>query len=264
MNSTFTLKKGRIGMLISMPHNGEAIPDIIAKTMTPVGKAVADTDWYMDKLYDFANAMGIYIIQPKYSRYVIDLNRDVSGVNLYPGANSTELCPTTAFDLSPLYLEGHNPSEEEVERRIETYWKPYHQAVESTIAQLKEQYGKVVLLDAHSILSEVPRFFEGSLPDFNFGSVCEGEGTSCSPEMVNEVMDLNFSPYSKIRNGRFKGGFITRAYGNPKNNVHALQLELSQATYMDESSNYYNLEKAEQVKKKILMLVQCLATFAQR
>jgi N-formylglutamate deformylase len=264
MNSTYTLKNGHVGMLISMPHNGQAIPPSILKTMTPNAKNVAETDWYMDKLYDFASAMGIYIIQPTYNRYVIDLNRDISGVNLYPGANSTELCPTTAFDLSPLYLKGKKPTEAEIEQRIETYWKPYHLAIENTISDLKAKYGKVVLLDAHSILSEVPRFFEGSLPDFNFGSGCEGEGASCSEALLQAVMALDFSPYTKVGNGRFKGGFITRAYGDPVNNVHALQLELSQATYMDEPSNHYNVEKANQVKKKLVQLVECLSAFTQQ
>lgn len=262
MNSTFTLTNGNVGMLISMPHNGQEIPPCIVDSMMPNATNVADTDWYMDKLYDFAQAMGIYVIQPKFSRYVIDLNRDTSGVNLYPGANSTELCPTTSFDLSPLYKEGKEPTDKEIKERIETYWQPYHQAIATTIAQMKKQYSKVVLLDAHSILSKVPRFFEGQLPDFNFGSVCEGEGASCSIELLEQVMALNFSPYSKVGNGRFKGGYITRAYGDPANNVHALQLELSQNTYMDEPSNHYNETKAEQVKVKLASLVECMANFA--
>ena len=215
----------------------------------------------MDKLYDFAQELGISIISPKYSRYVIDLNRDISGINLYPGANSTELCPTTAFDLSPLYLDGQKPDEQEIERRIKLYWQPYHQAISSTLATMKAQFGKVVLLDAHSILSHVPRFFEGQLPDFNFGNV---DGLSCSPELISKVEQLDFSPYSSVINGRFKGGYITRAYGKPDEDIHALQLELSQRTYMDEPSDHYNEDKAEKVKQKLQSFVRCLADFAQQ
>lgn len=260
MNKSYDLVTGKIGMLISMPHNGQLIPGCIATTMTNTGHQVPDTDWYMDKLYDFAQGLGISIIKPKYSRYVIDLNRNIDGINLYPGANSTELCPTTAFDLSPLYISGQEPDEAEIQRRIELYWQPYHQALNDTLAQMKAQFGKVVLLDAHSILSHVPRFFDGQLPDFNFGSA---NGKSCSSELINKVAQLDLSPYSSVVNGRFKGGYITRGYGNPTENIHAVQLELSQHTYMDEPSDRYNEQKAAQVKEKLQVLVQCLADFSQ-
>ncbi|PKI12977.1 N-formylglutamate deformylase [Colwellia sp. 12G3] len=260
MNTSYDLVTGNIGMLISMPHNGQLIPDSIASSMTAIGLQVPDTDWYMDKLYDFAQDLGISIIKPKYSRYVIDLNRNIDGINLYPGANSTELCPTTAFDLSPLYLIGQEPDEAEVQRRIDGYWQPYHQALKTTLSDMKAQYGKVVLLDAHSILSQVPRFFEGQLPDFNFGSA---NGVSCSAELINKIAQLDLSPYSSVVNGRFKGGYITRGYGNPLENIHAVQLELSQHTYMDEPTDQYNEEKAAKVKEKLQRFVQCLADFTQ-
>lgn len=261
MDTSYNFSAGKIGMLISMPHNGQLIPDDIASTMTDTGCKVPDTDWYMDKLYDFAQDLGIAIISPKYSRYVIDLNRNIDGVNLYPGANSTELCPTTAFDLSPLYKAGQVPSEAEIKRRIELYWQPYHQALKDTLANMEAEFGKVVLLDAHSILSQVPRFFEGQLPDFNFGSA---NGASCSDELMKQVNQLDLSPYTTVANGRFKGGFITRGYGKPDENIHAVQLELSQHTYMDEPSDHYNEYKAGQVKEKLKCFVQCLADFTQQ
>lgn len=258
MNSTYSLTSGSIGMLISMPHNGQLIPKHIAESMTKNGHSVADTDWYIDMLYDFATAMGIYTLVPKYSRYVIDLNRNSNGVALYAGADNTELCPTTTFDLSPIYVEGKNPTLEDISCRIENYWQPYHQALADTLIHLKRQYKRVVLLDAHSILSQVPRFFEGQLPDFNFGSA---DGTSCDQALLETIQKLDLTPYSTIFNGRFKGGYITRAYGNPKDNIHAIQLELSQSTYLDEPSNEYNEQKANQVKVQLKKFVQCLADF---
>jgi len=260
MNKSYNLQAGKIGMLISMPHNGQKIPNDIASTMTECASKVPDTDWYMDKLYDFAQDLGIAIIKPTYSRYVIDLNRNIDGVNLYPGANSTELCPTTAFDLTPLYKTGLEPDDAEIQRRIGLYWQPYHQALNDTLTKMKAEFGKVVLLDAHSILSKVPRFFEGQLPDFNFGSA---NGASCSNELMNQIMQLDLSPYSSVANGRFKGGYITRGFGKPDNNIHAVQLELSQHTYMDEPSDHYNEVKAAQVKRKLKAFVQCLADYAQ-
>ena len=260
MNSSFQLSEGHIGMLISMPHNGQEIPGDIADNMTEKATQVPDTDWYMDKLYDFAQDMGISIISPQYSRYVIDLNRDISGENLYPGANSTELCPTTAFDLSLLYKEGKEPCAEEIARRVEMYWQPYHQCINELLEKMLCKYKKVVLLDAHSILSEVPRFFDGKLPDFNFGSA---NGTSCSLALTEKISALDLSPYTSVVNGRFKGGYITRAYGKPNRNIHAIQLELSQHTYMKEPSNVFDKDKAEKVKAKLKNFVACLAEFAQ-
>ena len=178
----------------------------------------------------------------------------------YSGADNTELCPTTAFDLSPLYPENQQPSPDEIAMRIKHYWHPYHQALSDTLKQLKQKHNKVVLLDAHSILSQVPRFFEGKLPDFNFGTA---DGASCDASLLKQVKKLNFSPYTSIGNGRFKGGYITRAYGDPKNNIHAIQLELSQRTYMDEPSNHFNEQKAEQVKKHLKNFVECLVNFAK-
>jgi len=261
MSESFQLIKGRVPLLISMPHNGQAIPSDIANKMTEKAKQVPDTDWYKDRLYDFAVEMGAYILTPTYNRYVIDLNRDPNGVDLYPGANSTELCPTTAFDLSPLYHDDIKPSQQDIEYRIKQYWQPYHQALKDTLAEIKQAFGCAVLLEAHSILSHVPRFFEGQLPDFNFGTA---GGKSCSEEMISQVQALDFSPYTMVTNGRFKGGFITRAYGAPEDNVHSLQLELSQITYMNEPKAEYNEDKAEQVKPKLQALVQCLIDYAMK
>lgn len=259
MSSSYTLIKGRVPLLISMPHNGEAIPQDIADKMLPIALRVADTDWHKDKLYQFAKSLGAYILMPKYSRYVIDLNRDPQGGELYPGANSTELCPTTAFDLSALYKSGCQPTQADIDERVKLYWQPYHQAISSTLNQLKAEFGKAVLLEAHSILSRVPRFFDGQLPDFNFGSA---DGQSCSAQMMKAVQAIDFSPYSMVSNGRFKGGYITRAYGQPQKNIHALQLELSQKTYMNEPSSDYNEALAKQVIPKLELLVQTLIGFA--
>ena len=261
MNSTYSLSPGNVSMLISMPHNGEQIPKNIAETMTNKGSMVSDTDWYINKLYDFAKAMGIYILAPKYSRYVIDLNRNPSGEVLYTGENNTELCPTTAFDSSPLYLDNKEPTAKEITYRIKHYWHPYHNALKNTLIELKQKHGKVVLLDAHSILSHVPRFFEGKLPDFNFGSA---DGASCDNALLESIQRINFNPYNCVYNKRFKGGYITRAYGDPKNNIHAIQLELSQDTYMDETNGHYNEIKAAQVKKHLRNVVECLVNFSQQ
>ena len=184
MSNSYTLIKGSVPLLISMPHNGEEIPADIAAVMTDKGREVADTDWYMDRLYAFAQQLGAFILIPKYNRYVIDLNRDPDGVDLYPGANNTELCPTTAFDLSPLYQEGKAPSAAQINARVTNYWQPYHQVLASTMQEIKAEFAQAVLLEAHSIRSHVPRFFQGQLPDFNFGNA---DGKSCSTELISAL-----------------------------------------------------------------------------
>lgn len=250
---------GSVPLLISMPHNGEMIAEEIKHTMTEQGLNVPDTDWCIDVLYDFAHEMGIYTIEPSYNRIVIDLNRDPKGVNLYPGAQSTELCPTSCFDFADIYLPDQQPDETEVARRIETYWQPYHDQLANTLQQMRDQYGVAVLLDAHSIRSQVARFFEGQLPDFNFGTA---DGASCSAAFDTHLAQFDCQPYSQVTNGRFKGGFITRAYGQPKQNIHAVQLELSQRTYMDASEMQYDEKNAAQVKMVLRQFVQHLLTFA--
>ncbi|OMH32785.1 N-formylglutamate deformylase [Motiliproteus sp. MSK22-1] len=257
----FQYSEGNVPLLISMPHNGTELPGDIAASMTESGISVPDTDWCIDQLYDFANALGVYVIKPVYNRLVIDLNRDPTGTNLYPGAQSTELCPTTCFDFSPVYQPGRQPDNEEIRRRIEHYWRPYHQQLESGLADIREQYGIALLLDAHSIRSEVARFFEGRLPDFNFGTA---SGHSCSVQLQEHLKQFDTAPYSQVSNGRFKGGYITRAYGNPESNIHAVQLELSQRTYMDEINANYEEQLAAQVKPVLRRFVEHLIAFAQR
>ena len=253
--------EGRLPLLISMPHNGEAIGEEIQASMTEIGLKVPDTDWCIDLLYDFAAQMGAYTIKPRYSRFVIDLNRDPQGVNLYPGAQSTELCPTTCFDYSAIYLEGQQPDESEIQRRISHYWQPYHQKLSATLAQMQHRFGIAILLDAHSIRSEVSRFFAGSLPDFNLGTA---DVASCSEQLQAHLQNFNAEPYSQITNGRFKGGYITRAYGQPQQNIHAVQLELSQRTYMDTEQQQYHPGNAQQVKLVLRRLVQHLLDFAAK
>ncbi|MFL9871398.1 N-formylglutamate deformylase [Paraburkholderia megapolitana] len=233
----FSLQRGSLPLLISIPHLGTRIPDDIAATMTPVAQRVDDCDWHLDRLYAFAARLGASILAPVYARYVIDLNRPPDGANLYPGQDTTGLLPVDTFDKEPLYRDGHLPTDAEVARRRELYWQPYHTALADELAALKAQHGKVLLWEAHSIRSRVPRFFEGRLPDFNFGT---SNGASAVPGLADELAAIveRHGAYTAIGNGRFKGGYITRQYGQPQQGVHAVQLELSQITYMQEQMPY--------------------------
>lgn len=241
----FHLTQGELPLLISVPHVGTCIPPDIAQHMTSVAQRLDDTDWHVDRLYGFALDIGGSLLTAEYSRYVIDLNRSPEGVNLYPGQNSTGLCPVDTFSEEPLYVSGYRLDKAEIDRRRQRYWQPYHDALMQELARLKARHGYVLLWDAHSIRSRVPRFFEGQLPDLNFGTA---DGESALPGLIDTVSDrlVEHQHYRSIIDGRFKGGYITRHYGDPKNNVHAIQLELAQTTYMEEVPPYqYDENKAQ-------------------
>lgn len=229
----YFIRRGKGPLVVSFPHSGETL-GTVAERMRPAARPLPDTDWHLLRLYDFLDDMNITIIKGNYSRYVIDLNRDPSGKALYKGENETELCPTTMFDETPIYDDGQEPNDAEIAERIAVYHEPYHDAIASEIERIKDINGHAVLLDAHSIAQSVPRFFDGALPDLNLGTV---DGTSCDKAIADDIMAIFAAnpAFSSVLDGRFKGGYITRKYGDPSNDVHALQLELSQATYMIDS-----------------------------
>jgi N-formylglutamate deformylase len=258
--STFTLQRGHVPMLVSLPHDGSFIPDDIATRMHPAARRAPDTDWHVGRLYEpLAQALGASVLKPKASRYVIDLNRPADGHALYPGQRETGLVPVIGFDGEPLYRGGSEPDDAEIQRRINDYWRPYHQAIAQELARLCAEHGRAVLWEGHSIRSRVPMLFEGQLPDFNLGTAA---GTSCDPALQARLQACleSQSRFSFAVNGRFKGGYITRHYGTPATGVQAVQLELAQLNYMDEESFAYDEAKAPAVQDLIgRMLQACLA-----
>jgi len=258
--ANFTLQSGRVPLLISLPHDGSFIPPDIAARMHPAARLSPDTDWHVGRLYEpLAHALGASLIKPLASRYVIDLNRPADGHALYPGQRETGLVPTIGFDGEPLYRDGESPDDAEVQRRINAFWQPYHQALAQELAQLRAEHGRVVLWDGHSIRSRVPMLFDGRLPDFNLGTAA---GASCGAALQARLQACleSQSRFSVVVNGRFRGGYITRHYGDPGAAVQAVQLELAQINYMDEASFEYDEARAVPVRECIgRMLQACLA-----
>mgnify|MGYP000701781123 CR=1 FL=1 len=251
-------------LVVSMPHVGALIPGEIAQRMTEAGRAAADTDWHVNRLYDFLDELQVPYIRSVYARYVADLNRPPDGSPLYPGARETELCPTTTFDDAAIYADGQEPDDAEVSSRRRDYWQPYHLALAQLMAQAKDRYGIAVLFDAHSIRSVVPRFFEGTLPDLNLGT---RDGASCAPELRAALADAAAAAeghgYSHVVDGRFKGGFITRSYGRPEENTHAVQLELAQRTYMQEAPPWsFDEAAAERLRPHLRRIVETARDWA--
>ena len=226
-----TLHKGESPLIISFPHSGTELTEGLRERLTESAVGIPDTDWHVPQVYDFSEHLGASRIHAKYSRYVIDMNRDPSGASLYPGQATTGLVPTELFDGAPIYREGQAPDATETEDRRQHYHQPYHAALTELIAAAKSRHGYAVLWDAHSIASVVPRLFEGRLPDLNLGT---NEGATCAPRVQRGATDsmIAQSNYKTIANGRFKGGWITRNYGDPANNIHALQMEIAQTAYM--------------------------------
>jgi N-formylglutamate deformylase len=229
----FTLREGAGPLIISIPHAGTYLPADIASGLTPIGQRVIDTDWHVDQLYAFAAELDVTILTATHSRTVVDLNRPPAGGKLYPGQAETGLCPTETFAGDPLYATAP-PDDAEITRRRATYWQPYHDALARQLARLKSLHGTARLLDAHSIHGHIPRLFEGDLPDLNFGT---NAGLSADPELTAKIVQAAENQgFSTILNGRFRGGYITRHYGAPDGDIHAIQLELAQRTYMDENT----------------------------
>ncbi|HEU4814119.1 MAG TPA: N-formylglutamate deformylase [Xanthomonadaceae bacterium] len=254
--NTFELVRGTAPLLVSLPHDGSEIPEALAARMTPEARRAPDTDWHVSRLYAFARDLGASMLIPRLSRYVVDLNRPPDDTSLYPGQNTTGLCPTIRFCNAPVYLDGQAPTADEVVERVDTYWRPYHDALAAELARLRGAHARVLLWEGHSIRgSDLPFLFEGRLPDLNLGTA---DGTTCAPEAqqrIEQALAVQ-DTYDYVVNGRFKGGHITRHYGDPGNGIDAVQLETSQRTYMDEASFEYDEHKAADAQRVIRSLVE--------
>lgn len=254
----YSLHRGAAPLLISLPHDGTEIPPAITARMTPEALRVPDTDWHVGRLYEFAKDLGASILAPRYSRYVVDLNRAPDGAALYPGQNETGLVPTITFGRQPIYAEHEAPDAEEIRVRADKYWRPYHLALQEELHRIKAMHHRAVLWEGHSIRSEVPMFFEGTLPDLNLGTA---NGASCSSALQARLTAVLASQdrYRHVANGRFKGGYITRHYGRPDQHIEAVQLELAQFNYMDEDTFAYDKAKATPLQAVIRELLKsCL------
>ena len=244
----FAFAAGTAPLLVSFPHAGTEIPPELEARMTPEALQRADVDWHLPQLYAFARDMGASTIAARYARPVIDLNRPPEDTSLYPGQDVTGLLPIDTFRKQPLYRPGQTPTPAEAEERRLRYCQPYHDALAAELDRQRALHGSVVLWEAHSIASVMPRFFDGKLPDLNLGTA---EGRACAPALQAAVEGAmgEQSQYTHVSNARFKGGYITRHYGRPERGVHALQLEICQCTYMDEDAPFgYRPDRAAQVQ----------------
>ncbi len=259
----YTLHRGSRPLLLSLPHVGTLLPAALQPRLVPRALAVEDTDWHLERLYAFARDMGVGLLVPCHSRYLVDLNRPPENAPMYPGINNTGLCPATFFTGEPIYRPGQAPDDAELAQRVASYWRPYHDALAAELARLHAAHGQVVLFDGHSIHSRLPWLFDGQLPDLNLGTA---SGQSCAPALRDRLAAVLAaqSAYTVAVDGRFKGGHITRFYGRPAGGVHAVQLEMAWHCYMDDTPPWaWRADRAAAVQPLLQQLVQAMLAFAE-
>jgi N-formylglutamate amidohydrolase len=261
MTRIFEFREGDAPILVSIPHDGRELATGQAARMTDEARRLPDTDWHVSRLYEFAEAAGASVLAARYSRYVVDLNRPADDGALYAGQVSTGICPVLTFDGTPIYTGG-GVDEDEKAARIDAYWRPYHEKIRSELDRLVERHGNVVLWDAHSIASCVPRLFDGELPALNLGT---NGGQSCHADVEAAAWRAAAaSGYAAVLNGRFRGGNITRQYGDPGRGVHAIQLELAQKHYMDEQTFAWDAGKASELSAAIRRMIDAAVAAARK
>jgi N-formylglutamate deformylase len=258
LNDTYSLVRGNSPLLVSVPHTGTVLPASLRERLVPRAAAVEDTDWHLERLYAFAIDMGASLIVPRYSRFVVDLNRPREDTPMYAGVNNTGLVPTRFFTGDPLYREGQEPGAADIEECIGRYWQPYHDALDNELMRLRSVHGHAVLFDAHSIKSTLPWLFEGTLPALNLGTV---SGRSCAASLAAQLSRVlsGQQRFSHVVDGRFKGGYITRRYGRPHENLHAVQLEMCWRCYLDEARPHeWDEARASEVRPLLRALLQSM------
>lgn len=256
--TSYSLHRGNLPLLVSLPHTGTELPDEQRWRHVERAFSFEDTDWHLEKLYGFVRELGASLIVPRFSRYLIDLNRPVDNAPMYPGRNNTELCPTRFFTGDPLYRDGGAPDAAEISRRIGHYWRPYHDALDAELGRLHGVHGRAIIFDGHSIKSELPWLFDGRLPDLNLGTA---DGASCAPMLRTALTRIlaGQNRFSQVVDGRFKGGYITRRYGSPDRGIHAIQLEMCWSCYMQEDAPYaYDPGLAGMVQPILRQLIETM------
>ncbi len=253
----YDFQEGGAPLLVSMPHVGTELPEGLRGRLSPACEPLGDTDWHLPRLYDFVRDLGASVLSARYTRFAVDLNRPPDDTPLYATA-TTGLHPDILFDGTPAFNAGQGLTPEERATFLRTLWRPYHERIAAEIERIRARHGYAIVFDAHSIAGEIPRLFEGPLPDFNVGTA---DGKSADPALTERLAEVvnGAPPYRAAVNGRFKGGYITRHYGRPDRDVHAVQLELAQRTYMDETARYaYRPDRAGRVRPVLRRFVATL------
>jgi formiminoglutamase len=251
-------------VILGQPHGGTWLPDDVAARLNPRGKLLQDTDWHIAQLYD-GLLPGATVVRATFHRYVIDANRDPGGASLYPGQNTTGLCPVTDFDGRPIWREGQEPTEADAADRLARFHAPYHAAMAAEVARVRAAHGVAIVYDCHSIRSQIPYLFPGTLPVLNIGT---NDGTTCAPEVAAAIAApaRAATGFDRALNGRFKGGWTTRHYGRPETGVHAIQMEIAQRAYLAAEAPpfAYSAARAASLRALLSRMLANVQTLARR
>lgn len=259
----FHFHQGNSPLLVSIPHAGIKLTPEVDAGLSDAARLLPDTDWHLPRLYDFVYSLGASVLTANYSRFVIDLNRPADDQTLYDTA-TTGLFSDILFDGTPVFRPGNIPDASTRQHYLRDIWHPYHQKIQQELERIRQRYGYALLFDAHSIASAIPRLFDGRLPDLNLGTY---DGASCDAAIQQALLNVcqGQSQWSWVLNGRFKGGYITRAYGQPQHRMHAFQLELAQHNYMNEQAPFaWCEEKARALQEMLKRLVAAYVDSATR
>ncbi len=241
--------KHRVPIVISVPHAGTQFPEELAGLYKKrMRKILDDTDWFVHRLYEFAPAMGITLVKANLSRWVIDLNRDPESAPLYDdGRLITSVTPHTDFFGNNIYKsKKHEPGKKEVAKRLKKYYWPYYERLSVLLEERKKEFGKVLLWDAHSIRHRVSTIQNDPFPDMILGN---NDEKTAQPQLIKIALEsLRSGDYEVAHNHPFKGGHITRYFGDPENQIHTLQLEMNKILYMDDNEITYNKARAARVQ----------------
>ena len=252
--------QGNSPLVLGLPHTGTFVPDDIFEALNETGRALADTDWHIHRLYD-GLLEGVTTVRATFHRYVIDANRDPGGISLYPGQNTTGLVPVTDFDGKAIWTIP--PTDDAIQARRSAYHAPYHAALRAELERVRRKYGVAILYDCHSIRGTIPYLFEGTLPDFNIGT---NDGATCDTRLADTVAEIcaQAEGFSTVVNDRFKGGWTTRHYGQPAKGVHAIQMELAQSTYLTAETPPWAFQtgKADRLRTHLAHILSTLTQMA--
>ena len=141
------VSRGDGPVVLGLPHTGTWLPEEVRPRLNDTGLALADTDWHVDRLYE-GLLPGVTTVRATFHRYLIDANRAPDDASLYPGQNTTGLCPTTDFDGRPIWRDGAAPDATEVAERVASFHAPYHAALAAEIERVRARHGVAILYDA--------------------------------------------------------------------------------------------------------------------
>jgi len=216
-------------VVASIPHAGTWLPPGYATRLaSDAMRALPMTDWHLPRLFDFLPALGVTVVAATVSRFVIDLNRPPHGEALYPGRFETGLVPLESFDGDPVFSEP--PSESDIAAARRDIYDPYHAARCGLLERRRDEAGRVIQLDLHSVTPAANRISGPLTHEIMLG---DRDGASCARWLTREAEAAYAQAgFSVAVNDPYKGGWIT-ASGGSLDGVEALQIEMSWAAYME-------------------------------